>query len=334
MRGLAALVGIVWMICPRSASAAEYRRVELSSGRVLVAEIANTRADGLDLRTPQGVVSIRFDEVQRIDPIVQPLFEQQPPMHVLLIPSPSPADPAGNAAFDTALRVEVAAIPFVRVQDRSDATGQSANQMPSLTACGEDTECLVGASVGLDVDVIFVSTGSGETRWVRAIFPGSPDADVGEPVGPVLRNTLYHLLRLQVPFVTQGAGSTSKAEKRKPARVQKAIESKAAKEPGSQLKRETEPTPLSFSPIPGLPAFRAGQTGRGLVAIAITLPVTIGAVLVAGRSSEHPWEVVGLGAATWWATSVVCNRALAPTLVPTTSNGRVTGAEIAVAGRF
>lgn len=332
MRALAALVAIAWMICPRFGYAAEYRRIELSSGRVLVAEIANTRADGLDLRTPQGVVSIRFDEVQRIDPIVQPLFEQQPPMHVLLIPSPSQADPAENAAFDAELRVEVAAIPFVRVQDRSDATGQSANQMPSLTACGEDRECLVGASVGLDVDVIFISTGSGQARWLRAIFPGSPDADVGEPVGPVLRNTLYHLLRLQVPVTAQGAGSTSKAEKRKPTRVQK--ESQPAKEPGSQLKRESEPTPLSFSPIPGLPAFRAGQTGRGLAAIAITLPVTIGAVLVAGRSSEHPWDVVGLGAATWWATSVVCNRALAPTLVPTTSNGRVTGAQIAVAGRF
>lgn len=193
-------VFIALLILPRFASASEYRRVELSSGRVLVAQIAATRADGLDLRTPQGIVAIRFEEVQRIDPIDQTLFDQQPPMRVLVLPSPSSADPAENATVDAALRAEIATLPFTRVQDRSDVGGQSANVLPSLTACGEDTACLVGAAAGLDVDVVFVSTGSGQGRWVRAVFPTSPDADGGVPIiNGTLQTVVYALLRLQAP---------------------------------------------------------------------------------------------------------------------------------------
>ncbi len=368
---------------PAMASAGEHRRVELSSGRVLLAEIAATRSDGLDLRTPQGVVAIRFDEVQRIDPVDQSLFDQQPPMRILQLP----ASGAEADAFDAKVRTELEAIPFTRVQDRSDVSGQSANLLPALLACKEDAGCVAKAAHVLDVDVVFLTTGDEAGRWLRAVFPGAPDANGGFPVGASVRSVVYELLRLDLavaPTIAVPAAQVAeeKAGRANKAAVKKAAADKAAAEEAAKAAEEAakaaeEPTPvtrpaetkpvetkpaetkpvetkpaseeapgrlrsgvspLSLSPIPGLPAFRAGDTGRGLAAIAITVPVTAAAVFLAGSASEQPWGVIGIGAATWWVTSVVCNRSLASGVVatasPVVSKGALTGARASVAGVF
>ncbi len=342
----AAFVAVLAHAMP--AFAAEPRRVELSSGRVLLAEIVATRADGLDLQTPQGIVSIRFDEVQRLDPVDVVLYEQQPPMRILQLPSPDPATNPVDAAFDAELHADLLALPATRVRDRTDADGQSAVALPALIACGPDAVCVAKAAALLDVDVVFLPTPTAGKPWLRAIFPGAADANGGLPVDTTLAAAVYQMLRLNppAPVPPPPVADAHPSRHVKPSPVAPVAPPtpapsappppapRPAPSPAPSPPPSSPSTALSLTPIPGLPEFRSGHPARGLLALAIALPATAGAVYLAGTQAERPWDVVAIGAATWWVASVATSRALAPVVVPTATEGHADGATVAVVGRF
>ncbi|MFZ5478378.1 MAG: hypothetical protein ACOZNI_16540 [Myxococcota bacterium] len=278
--------------------AAEYRRLELADGRVLVAEVVATDARGLSLRVPQGRLQVPFDQVLRIDPVEAPLYQYQTPVRVLVLPFgaiDAPGEDAQKAA--EALRRRFADVPSVRVVDVDAFAAQlPTGKKAALVACGLDASCVVAQAAGADVDLVVMGTLAGAELAVASVFLDAPRAQrrVGGPVGgDVLAGAPWTLLAVEpepaAPAPTVVAAPVAPAAPRRP---------------------ETPVSPaLSYVPVPGLPAFVTGDTGRGLACVAVTVPLTALIVGAAGAAATDPGELALVGAAAWWASSVVTNRA-------------------------
>ena len=86
---------------------------------------------------------------------------------------------------------------------------------------------------------------------------------------------------------------------------------------------------LAFVPIPGFPAWVAGDNAHGALAALVVAPSTVGIAYLAGASSSHKTEFIALSVLGYYSLCVAANQAWMPTITPTEG-----GATIGAAGRF
>ncbi|RME28755.1 MAG: hypothetical protein D6798_01670, partial [Deltaproteobacteria bacterium] len=161
MRRLAVLAALGFGL---PASAAEYRRVTVDDGRVLLAEVADTTDTGLRLRLPQGTTLVAFQDVVNIEEIDEETWRNQEPWQLVVVPptprdlqrAPELADALTAAAHDLSATVPVrpADLATLPVEDRG-----------RLARCGTDRACLQGYLDRSGADVL-----------VAARVQGPPDA--------------------------------------------------------------------------------------------------------------------------------------------------------------
>lgn len=207
------------LLLAQLAAAAEYRRVELADGRVIVAEVQNTDANGIDVRVPQGRMHLSFDRVLRIDPAEAEAWAAQKPIRVLVLPftAEGGAPAASPESARTRVWDELGKVPAVaRVELAAMGGWAPATTLQALAGCGADAGCIGARVASLDVDVVIggsVRGSGGEELVLAAAWPLYADVRTtvtarlvpGTPPGEVAWNLSRASLGL-LPEPWPGAG--------------------------------------------------------------------------------------------------------------------------------
>jgi len=80
-----------------------------------------------------------------------------------------------------------------------------------------------------------------------------------------------------------------------------------------------------FVPLPGYPAFAAGDSKRGAIAAAVAVPATAVFVYAAGDATKSAPAFLGVALVGYYALTVTTNAAFMPVLAPTADGGAVVG---------
>ncbi len=306
------------------AAAAEFREITLSDERVIRGEVLASGDTGLRLQLHQGRTFVPYSDILSIRDIDEAGWHGSDRIWVAAVsPIESPAEELRSSAERASELVTqaLAGFPGLEVIAPSEA----------LLRCGGDPDCALAPAreAGLDLVVLgavertsagperleltAVFTASDRSR-ISAAIPWDPE-DERAPV--VALNALYPVLGLEPD----------------PQRVQALIEGRARGEAGRQRSEQpagalaeplTEPAPpadpeliglseaqvtgLSFIPIPGFPSLYQRDLRRFGLSWAAVVPATAVYAGVAGASSVRRSQLLGLGLAGYYVTTVTVNR--------------------------
>lgn len=346
------------------AQAQEYRRLELADGRVILAEYLAAGQTGIEVRVAQGRMVLPFEQVLQIQPSDATAFVGAPPWRVLLLEDGergAVAAELGAMPAVTVLRPGQGEVPAGLDAEVRACAGAPACLGAALGRVPADG--VIVASVGsagmldvLKIDRAWVG-GLDPLPSVSVTFPGDvPGRRVAasqavhealglvpppEPLAPSV--TGPWVAGSTAPAPVEPTPTATPAATEPPANVP--TEPVGTPEAGTTLPTSptappggsappraarAAPSPaLAFVPVPGLPAFVAGDTRRGVAAVAVVAPATAALVYVAGASSSRPAELYGLGALGYYTLCVVANRAFLPVVTPVEG-----GAGLTVGGSF
>lgn len=307
---------ILLVVLAQLASAAEYRHVTLVDGRVFVAEVLSSGERGMEVAVPQGHMRVGFTEILTMTAATDAEWSRQPSWRVLLSPlrpADGVSDPVTQGA-DRALRSALSGIPNITL-----LPPPSEAESFGIRACGLDLGCARSAIPERDIDVLVAGV-------------------VGNPTGSVVELSLASIW-IDYPSATrrasvlQAPGVEGFAELTEVNAATHAVlglvpappETFSAPTPAPLLlaRPESRPTAgnaLVYVPVPGLPAFVAGNPGQGVAAWAIALPLAGGLVWAAGESTHEPAEFAIATAVGTYLSIVVSNvitRPVSPTGKPT-----------------
>ncbi|MBA2320507.1 MAG: hypothetical protein H0V89_05065, partial [Deltaproteobacteria bacterium] len=143
---------------PASEVRRQYREVELVDGRVLMAEVLATRADGMVVAVPQGEIVLSYEVLLDMRPVDAAAYASQPPWVSVV------AVPAEHRAQITAL---LDAFPSLVVWTADGTIGEPAGpvdlgeaEQTAIRGCGTSAACVRGA----------FGQGAGRT-WVVTVSP-------------------------------------------------------------------------------------------------------------------------------------------------------------------
>jgi len=131
------------------AQSVEYRTLELTDGRFLTGEVAESGAEGMLLRLEQGMVLVRYDQLAGMEVLDADAAKEASTWTVALAPT---TGPAGERA--EWLGSVVDAIPAVSWV-RTDAWNAAA------ASCGGGLACLVGKAREIEADYLLLSVFDG-----------------------------------------------------------------------------------------------------------------------------------------------------------------------------
>ncbi|MBX2801140.1 MAG: hypothetical protein KTR31_25895 [Myxococcales bacterium] len=268
----------------------QYRELTLVDGRVLVAEILSTEAQGLRVQMPQGRAVVSFELLQDMVPTDAAAYADQPEWLVWVqVPE----------AYQEQVETLLDEMPGIDGALAGYGGGASADMTAQIVNCNADVECIAAASAGTPWK--WIITGS-DTPFGELELFARTNADVGVRASSVtLEGTsrddfwfaIHDLLRLERPLL----GAPSAVEQ-------------VAPPPEVPVADERRVVALSFVPVPGLPSLaQKDPVGFG-VAMGIVVPSTalwIGAVGETGQSSA---EFLALSAAGFYAATVLTNQVL------------------------
>ena len=169
------LFALAWIL-GLPAYAQEFRRITLSDGRVLVAQVEETTADGLVLRLPQGRTQVGFTEVLSLDLIDRATWESQAPWSVLILPFRG-EQPSGEArvAEETTAAV-LSRLPAVKVVRAGAYGALTPEQKEAFDRCGADLACVSAAARSAGFTLVLtgqVSPGQGQNASVTLALFGN-----------------------------------------------------------------------------------------------------------------------------------------------------------------
>ena len=182
MRRLAQAL-IVFVLMPFSAaSAAEYRRITLVDGRVLVAQIIDAEDTTMWLQTPMGRMKIDLMEVTQFENITRMDYEDEPSQTAVLLPFES-GDPQGqtNALIIRDLvqnhLEQMPGIDVIRAEDFIQRLGEEA--ATTLRGCSRDLQCAIAILAPMGVDALMhgsvTTTDQILEIELRAVIASAPD---------------------------------------------------------------------------------------------------------------------------------------------------------------
>lgn len=311
------------------ARAAEYRRITVNDGRVLVAAVENTTATGLELSMPQGRTTVRFDQVQSLEEVDQATWAAQPSWTVVVLP-PSAADAALIATLDQQLRQAVAEVPAIVATTPDKMSRLTTSQRTAFAACGTDAACIQGFldATGARVAVSARLDGPADDRSLVVVtsFAAAPLArrevsvdwlpDASAMAGP-LRQTVETAMHLQPRPVervlprsaepaTATATTTPPVETTSPA--QPLAEPRAAT--ASRGPSDAALRAMSWVPLPGLPSAARGDWGGFGASWAVVAPGSVAMVAVAGQASFTRPQMLAAGIGGFYVLTVAANKAI------------------------
>ncbi|MCK6504778.1 hypothetical protein L6R53_15460 [Myxococcota bacterium] len=327
LRTLLALLGLSGL--GGAAHAAEYRRITLNDGRVLVAEVESTTATGLELAMPQGRATVRFDQVQSLEEVDQATWKAQPSWTVVVLP-PAEADAALAPTLAQQLAEAVAQVPAVVVTTPDKMTRLSATQRTAFAACGTDAACiqgyldLTGARVAVSARLegdpstpnLVVVSSFAQAPLARREVSVDWATDASAMRGP-LRQTVETALHLKARPVDRNlprtpsapAATTPAADPSPTAPVAAAPTSTAPASPSPAGPSPSTLRALSWVPLPGLPSMARGDWGGAGASLAIAIPGTVGMVAVAGQASFTQGQLIATSAGSYYLLTVAVNKA-------------------------
>lgn len=265
----------------------QFRRLELTDGRRLTAEILATESTGILLRTPQGKSLISFEILRDMSPTDLATYTAQDTWKVYLdLPAPLEEE-----ALDLLASIEGV---------RAAKVGQTAfGVTPEMAA---DARACAGA-VGCVAD----ATKSAPWMWVVT----APDGDVSS-----LRSTLN----------TGGSKHTTALESTDRDALWTALHEALGLEPpsgnapkasraggggggGSGAFSREKVAALSLVPLPGLPSMAMGDGGNAALAWGLALPITGAfAGASAAAASDNPGEMAGMMVGGFYVATVFANQ--------------------------
>lgn len=185
--------------------------------------------------------------------------------------APFAGGPAGDAA-SAEIVAAFAALPGV-------VPARPPHDAARLAACGLELPCVVAEAAGGDADFAVLGAAKDGEVALAGVWLDAPRAQrrivvpAGEPLAEAPR-ALMDLLPPPLP--------------------------------------PPPPDPrLALIPVPGLPAWRTQQRGRGVTAVLASATATAGLVAAAGYAGTRPGEIVAVGVVGWCVSAVVINRVIA-----------------------
>lgn len=285
MSHLARTLALAALLLPAAASAAEYRLLTTSDGRVLPCEVQATEAAGLRVSLPQGQMLVPFAMLRDMVPITEAEYEARGPWYVY-IPQDSP--------FRDELIQAVASIPSVQIIGETAVRSPlSTGQERAAADCGVDLTCISSATSSAPWMWMLLAADDGTIR--TALNSGaSTNAVTPESMAPdALRQAVVQAFEL---------GSANELEPRKPP--------KPDKPPKTPKAPRTDSSNLAWVPVPGLVNLQSGDAAGFGMAMGVALPATALWVGAVGHGTQSTGETVALGALGFYAITVVTNHAL------------------------
>ncbi len=125
------------------ATAAEYRRITVNDGRVLIAEVADTTDTGLRLVLHQGRTLVAFQDVVNLEDVDVSTWDSQEDWQLIVVP-PKPQDLQRAPELQETLTAAAAGIPASTPLRPADVTTLSVTDRGRLANCGTDSGCVQG----------------------------------------------------------------------------------------------------------------------------------------------------------------------------------------------
>lgn len=326
------------------AFSAEYRRVELADGRVLVAEVTGSNEEGLLLRSRQGMTRERFEDILRIDAVDAVVYDAQSPLRILVLPI---GIGDGTAAPDAAAATQVLAartarVPATTVLAIADLPAGAVQD--SVRGCGLDTSCVLAATRESGVDLVVMGMlgapgGAASELTLASVWMAAPRAQRRVAIlrsGPIggqaadVDAAAMVLLGLD-PTLAPSAPPLPPPEPPPPvAGVEPPPSVPSPPRPASPPPRRSADPLHALVPLPGFPQWMAGDVRGGAIATAIVVPATAALVWAGGHEAPTPVGFAVLSGVGYYALCVVTNRAMMPVVVTPTPGG----ASVQAGGRF
>ena len=344
MRSLICMV-VAFLGLIGDASAQEYRRVTLSDGRVLVAEIQETSADGMYVRIPQGQVFVGFTSVLGLEAIAPELYTGQPRWVVTVLPITAATAELKDDASDARDAVEAGlrSMPHTVVPDLEGVSGNVPSQVWEV-GCGIDAGCAeqTATSVGFTAALTGRLVRDGDTRTLVLVgaFAGAPSAHFEGRV--TYRKKLEPDLLLGAVRAALGMESGVPATEAAAATATPPADTATAPTDTATAPTDTATAPtdtataptdtataatdtataraapdetrlarLSWVPVPGLPAAARGDWAGFGLSWAVVVPGAAAMVHASGRASLTRAPLIGLSALSTYVLTVATNQVVA-----------------------
>jgi len=284
-RTIASMVGLALCAAP-AAQAGEYRQLTLADGRQLTVSLDETLDTGLSYEVPQGRAVLSFMDLVDMVPADQLAFEGQPDWSVVIAASPQ---------FEADLRGALHTIPHVGIVGEPSAVVElSESSSDFVSSCAMDMDCLVAATGEAPWLWLVTATpndAGGVTIAARGNLGGeATSVTVDAPSPDTLTPAIWTVLgvRPSTPIVAV-----------------------APVLPENPTPRSPSGGPRSWVPIPGYPAMQAKDSGGVKLAVALTVPVVVASVGVAGKTSTRPGELIAMSLGGYWIGTALINEAIA-----------------------
>lgn len=274
------------LLGPPARAAEEYRTFTLKDGRVLVAEVLQTKATGMQVQVPQGEIFLPFDQLSDMAEADADRYEAQDDVYVYVA-----ADPSYRSGFVAAFD----GLKHLKVLGPDQSGGVlTPDEQRAASACAVDLDCLAKA---LHENPRWMWIIVGTMSGTDAVFDGRLSTG----------DTRTHVTapRVDLDAVNRAAATAIQITPPAPAPVA----TEGGHRPGSPLTRARVDA-LRFVPLPGYPSLVAGDMQGFGIALAAVVPATVLWVGATGKAAQTRVGHVALGLGGYYAATVVANEVL------------------------
>ena len=338
MRWLLALLGLA---CASPASAAEYRQLELSDGRVLTAEVVESTATGLRLRMPQGGAFLRYEQILALEDVDRAAYDAQDPWRVAVIPllSSETTFVRDLGPATRLLESHVRGFEHVELVEADElTTALGSDGMATLQACGIDPSCALPFAQQAEVTIILMGELATEDdgtpvlllasawadhpraqRVVRSEYLDDPATAAAQTLGGVY--SALHLDPEADRIAAVAAAENAPAEDPAPDPVPPVAEAPVVSDeaPVAEPTGPVAPPPeygerttraLAFVPVPGFPSLLQRDLESFGYAWAGVVPATAAVVYVSGHAASRRGQFLLMSVAGYYGVTVAANQVL------------------------
>lgn len=288
-RSILAVVALGAALWAQPARAAEeYRTFTLNDGRVIVAEVLETKATGLQVKIPQGEIFIPFDQLAGMEEADVDHYRAQDDVYVYV---------AADATFRAGFVAAFDGLKHLKVLGPDDPGGVlTPDERQAAARCDVDLDCLTKA---LHDNPRWMWIVVGKMAGTDAVFDGALST------GPTRTHTSAP--RVDLDAVNAAAEKAIQINPPPPAAV--ATGSPRAKHARAPLTRSRVDA-LRFVPLPGYPSLVVGDTGGFGLALGAVIPATALWIGATGKTTQSPVGQIALGLGGYYAATVVANEVL------------------------
>ena len=286
--------------------AAEYRTITLANGRTVPAEIGEITATEMVLTTPQGEVRIAPNDLRSMEPLAADAYAAYPPWRVLVLPFTGLDDDDGETARLYVKRVVegIPAVQSVVIDDLPPSVGETTRR--ALAICGTDLQCATrhGEAAGVDIVVMgqTSSTDAGNRLDVGAVFVETPEARQRESI-------LYEdsILSHRASILKATYTALFLTPPNNPTMPDAAVVEAAIAPPRVSGALTSPINNLAWVPLPGITAYRQGDTAQFATALGIVGAGTAASVAWSGHAAYSAPQMVAMNAMTAYGLTVLVN---------------------------